>query len=320
MGAHEGGVDELLSLAAETVPVFEQFGDERALGRIWYFLAFVEGGYRCRYRESIEAASRALGYFQRSGWPLTPCLQEVAAGLYYGPTRVPEAIDRCCALLGEADRGGRANILMFLAGLEAMASRFESARKLASNALQIYEELAWTLNIWANYAATAADIELLAGDFAEAERLLGESCRRLDDWGLRGQVATQASQLGEAVYRQGRYDEAVHWSEVAERCAASYDAGAHFTWRALRAKALAQRGTLGEAETLAREAIELAKVTDSVTQRAHVVLAYAEVLHLSRRDAKAAEAIEDAIQLLEAKGNVAALRTAHSLLSKLTEA
>jgi tetratricopeptide (TPR) repeat protein len=320
MGAREGGVDELLSLASDTISVFEQLEDERALGRIWYFLAFVHGGYRCHYSESVEAASRALGYFRRSGWPLTPCLQELAAGLYYGPTAVPDAIDRCRALLEDADRGGRANIFVFLAGLEGMAGRFESARELAWNARQIYEELAWTLNISANYAAAAADIELLAGDFVEARILLAESCHRLEDWGLRGQLATQATQLGEAVYGQGRYDQALHWSKVAESCTASYDTGAQFSWRALRGKALAREGIFGEAERLAREAVELAAVTDSVSQRAHVLLSHAEVLRLGGRIPEAAEAVEDAIQLLEAKKNVAALRRARSLLGELAGA
>jgi DNA-binding SARP family transcriptional activator len=320
MGGHEGAADELLSLAAETIPVFEEFGDDRALGRIWYFLAFVQGGHRCRYRASTEAAARALAYFRRSGWPLTPCLQELGAGLYYGPTRVPDAARRCRVLLEEADRGGEANILMFLAGLEAMAGRFDSARELASRARRVYLDLAWTVNIFTNHAAIAADIELLAGNFEEAEHLLGESCSRLEAWGLRAHLATQAAQLGEALYAEGRHKEAVAWSETAERCAASYDVGAQFSWRALRAKGLAHQGALGHAETLAREAVDLAAATDTVNQRAHVLLAYAEVAALEGQTTQAREAVEHAIGLLKRKRNLAACRTARSLLGELPSA
>jgi DNA-binding SARP family transcriptional activator/tetratricopeptide (TPR) repeat protein len=316
MRGDEGAADEILSLATETIPVFEEFGDDRALGRIGYFLAFIEGGNLCHYKASTEAAARALEYSRRTGWPVAPCLQELAAGLYYGPTRVPEAIRRCRALLNEAEPGGRANILVFLAGLEAMAAHFESARELASSARQIYEELAWTLSISANYAAVAAEVELLAGELAEAERLLKESCRKLEDWGLRGHLATQATQLGETVYRQGRYEETMHWSEVAEQCTAPYDAGAAFSWRALRAKALARVGALSDAESLSSEAVRLAAETDSVNQRAHVVLSRAEVLRLAGRPSDATAAIDEAIRLLEAKGNVAAAGTARSLLVK----
>ena len=113
-------------------------------------MSHVHGGFRCRYRQSADAAERALFYFRRSNWPVAPCLQELAAGLYCGPTSVEEGIRRCRALLDEADQGGEANILVFLAGLEAMAERFDSARDLAGRARKIYEELVWTDKISAN--------------------------------------------------------------------------------------------------------------------------------------------------------------------------
>jgi tetratricopeptide (TPR) repeat protein len=292
--------------------VLERAGDDRALGRIWFALATASGGFFCQYRQSSEAAERALEYFRRSNWPLLPCLQEIAAGLYYGPTPVPQAIDRCRALLQEADRGGTAQLLVYLAGLEGMADRFDSARSLLDEARGIYEDLAWTVNIPGNYAAMAGNVELLAEDFAEAERFLAESCSALESWGLRGQLSTQASQLAEAFYGQGRYDEALRWSGTAESCAASYDTGAQFLWRAVRGKALARHESPEEGATLAREAVGLASATDSVSQRAQVLLSYAEALQLE--GAEAAEAIEEAIELLEEKGNVVALRQARALL------
>jgi DNA-binding SARP family transcriptional activator/class 3 adenylate cyclase/tetratricopeptide (TPR) repeat protein len=318
--AREAGAEELLALADEAIPVLERFGDDRALGRIWYVLASTYGGLHCQYRKSADAAGRALHHFRKSDWPLMPCLQELAAGLYYGPTTVADAIRRCEGLLAEADRGGEAQILMYLAGLEAMAGNFDTGRSLAARALRTYEELAWTVNISTNHAPIAADIELLAGDFSEAERLVGESCRKLKAWGLRAQLATQAAQLGEALYGKRRYEEALSWSEVAESCTASYDVSAQFSWRALRAKALARQGEFTEAEVLARQAVAHAAATDSVSQHAHVLLAHAEVLSLEGRIGEAAKAIDEASVLLEAKKNVAANRQAHALLAKVTSA
>jgi DNA-binding SARP family transcriptional activator/tetratricopeptide (TPR) repeat protein len=313
----EGGADELLSLATEALPVLEERQDVRTLGRFWYVLAFVHGGHRCQYRESTAAAERALGYFRRSGWSVAPCLQEIAAGLYYGPTRVEEAIGRCRALLEEADRGGEANIVTFLAGLEAMTGRFDAARELASRARTIYEELAWTVNVSTNYVTVAADIEFSAGAYVEAERLLSESCRRLEAWGERGHLATQAAQLGEALYAQGRFDEAFGWADLAEKSAASDDASAQFSWRALRAKALARNQRFEEAETLAREAAERASATDAVTQHGHVLLARAEVFRLEGRVHEGGDAIKDAIRLLDAKENVAAGHKARRFLTEV---
>jgi DNA-binding SARP family transcriptional activator len=315
--AEEGASEDLQMLAAEATPVFEEFDDDRGLGRLWFALATAYGGYYCQYQKASEAANRALTHFRGSDWPLAPCLQELAAGLYYGPTPVPEAIRRCRALLGEADRGGEALILMYLAGLDAMADRFESARELAAEGCEIYEDLAWSVNIWANYAPIAASIELLAGDFVAAEQLLAESCNMLETWGLRSQVATQGTQLAEALYGQERYEEALRWAETAQTCAAPYDVGAQFLWRAVRGKALARLGDFREGEKQTREAVDLALETDSVSQCGHVLLCHAEVLELNGRIAEAGEAVEQAIRLLDAKENIAARRRAEALLGEI---
>jgi class 3 adenylate cyclase/tetratricopeptide (TPR) repeat protein len=308
----EGGADAVIALAEESLPLLEGLDDARALGRIWYVLAFVRGGLHCRYAESEEAADRALEYYRRSGWPVAPCLQELGACLYYGPTPVPDAIVRCRALLEGADRGSDAHLSGFLACLDAMDGRFDEARALILRARTIYEELAWTVNLTTNYAPLAADIELLAGDAQAAERLLEESCRTLEEWGEQAHLATQAAQLGEALYAQARYEEALHWADVSARCAASDDVGAQFSWRGLRAKAVAQTGSVEEAEALAREAAELASPTDTLTQRASVLFALGEVLRLSGRASEATEALKEGCALLDAKGNRAASRRARA--------
>ena len=293
--------------------MLERLEDDRALGRAWYAVASAEGALHCHYRESEKAAERAIGYFDRAGWPVAPCLQELAASLYYGPVSVPDGIRRCRSLLDGADRGGEANVLAFLSGLEAMADRFDKARSLATRARETYEELAWRVYLSTNWAMVAADIELLADDPAEAERILSESCRSLEEWGEQAHLATQAAQLGEALCEQGRYDDGLRWSEVAEVHAAADDAGAQFLWRSLRAKALARRGELEEAEMLAAEAVALAAATDALTQHGNVLLAYADVLRIGGRDADASAAMTEAIALFEKKKNAAAIRKARSL-------
>src|SRR5207244_9083908 len=142
-----GGADAGVALTTESLPLLEELDDARTLGRIWYVLAFVRGGLHCRYRESEAAAERAVAYFRRSGWPVAPCLQELGAALYYGPTPVPDAIERSRELLDGADRGSEAHITGFLACLMAMDGRFDEARALVLHARAIYEELAWTVNI-----------------------------------------------------------------------------------------------------------------------------------------------------------------------------
>jgi tetratricopeptide (TPR) repeat protein len=316
--APEGGTAQLASLASEAIPIFEQAGDDRALGVTWDMLAHVNGGFHCRYRESAEAAELAIRHYARAGWPLTPGLQELAASLYLGPVPVDEAIRRCRSLLENADRGGEAHVLVFQAGLEAMAGRFEAARSLADHGRVTYEELDWADKVWANYAPIAAEIELFAGRYAAAERLLEESCSRLQLWGERARLATQGAQLGETLYRQGKFEAAAGWAALAEESAASDDASGQFSWRALRAKGLARDGAVTEAQSLAREAVEIAGVTDAVTQHAHVLLDAAEVASLSGRPRAGCELAEDAVRLLDGKRNVTSLERARALLERLT--
>ena len=314
----EGGAEELLSITAEAIPMLERAEDDRTLGLVWYMLAHVHGGFHCRYRESAEAAERALEYYARAGWPVTPCLQELAVSLYLGPVPVGAAVRRCSELLEQADRGGAAHVLVFRAGLEAMAGAFEDARSLAAGARATYEELDWADKVWENYAPIAAEIELLAGDYAAAERLLRENCSLLETWGEHARLATQAARLGEALYRQGQFDEAMRWAEVAERNAASDDASAQYLWRSLRAKGRAHRGDFDEANTLARRAIEIAASTDAVSPHAEVLLDAAEVGLVSNGAEIAVEWGREAARLLEEKENVAALPRARSLLEQLT--
>jgi len=313
----EGGTRELLSLTAEAIPTLERLGDDRTLGLIWYMRAHVHGGFQCRYGESADAAERAVEHYARAGWPVTPCLQELAVSLYFGPLPVVDGLRRCAALIERADRGGQAHVLVFRGGLEAMAGRFDEAREFATRGRARYEELDWNDKVWENYAAIAAEIELLAGEDASAEKLLAESCRRLDAWGEQARLATQAAQLGEALYRQSQFEEAARWASVAEGAAASDDASAQFSWRALRAKVFARAGEFEEARELADEAVAIAEGTDASTQHAHVLLDAAEVAALSGRRDPAVKAAGAAIRLLDAKGNVASGSRARSLLTEL---
>src|SRR5207247_5963902 len=76
-----------------------------------------------------------------------------------------------------------------------------------------------------------------------------------------------AARLAEAVYVQGRIDEALEYTDVAARTAPEDGRAVQALWRATRAKALARVGELEEAETLARAAVAHAESTDFLTIR-----------------------------------------------------
>ena len=148
-----------------------------------------------------------------------------------------------------------------------------------------------------------------------AERELRASCETLEAIGDRGYLSTAAADLAEALYAQGRYDEAELRIEISKRATATEDVQAQIGWRTVRAKVLARRGRLPEAEALAREALELAKVTDGIGMHAAVLRDLAEVLALAGREREAAAARVEALRLYEKKGAVAAVERVRASLA-----
>jgi len=304
---HEPGTtaDALLDAAAEGIPVFESVGDDRSLGRTWLLTGFVQGGYLGRHKAWQEAAERALGHYKKSGWPTSTCIGEIAAALYYGPTLVPKAIARCEELLRDevADRAGSANVVAFLGGLVAQRGDLGEARDLVVSARTTFEDLGQRTAVAYYCAPVLADVELFGGDAIAAEHLLIELCSELErthDW---SHLASRAGDLAEAIYAQGRLDEAEEWTRIAERHAAADDLDAQTFWRSVRAKAHARRGAFEAAEELAREAARIVQESDGLNRRARVQRDLGEVLRLAGMD-KASEAFDRSVELYERKGNV----------------
>jgi hypothetical protein len=67
-----------------------------------------------------------------------------------------------------------------------------------------------------------------------------------------------------------------------------------------------RKGDLSEAERLARSAVAIASAVEYLDAHARAVADLGEVLRLAGRPGEAAAALEEAIGLYEAKGNVAA--------------
>src|SRR6266516_200356 len=201
----EGAADAFLRLAHEALPELERVGDDRGLGRTWMLAGWVHGGVHRRNALWAEAAERALVHYRRSGWPSSACLGQITAALYFGPTPVPEAIARCEVLLDEADDlAGEANVRAFLGGLEAMQGRFDTASALVADARRRLEELGQMSQVARICGPVTGAALLLAGDGDAAERALRESCESLERMGDRNLLATQAADLAEVLYQEGR--------------------------------------------------------------------------------------------------------------------
>jgi tetratricopeptide (TPR) repeat protein len=316
----EAASSDLLEIAAKAVPIFEELGDDRALGRTWRYVGYLRG-FEGRLADWQEAVERALVHYLRSGWSASGCLGELAAALLYGPTPVPDALERCEELLEETtDLVGRANVLAFMSGLEALDCRFDDARRRLTDAETTYEEMG-ELYVRANSCGRVRGrIEMLAGDAVAAERALAEACAALERVHDEAGLSTLAAELADALYAQGRYDEATGWLDLAEARSSAEDVSAQYTWRRVRAKALARDGTHQEAQRLAREAAELAARTDALSDHGSVLLDLAEVLLLAGNESEAAGQVERGLELFERKSDRPSAEAARALLSELTVA
>ena len=139
---------------------------------------------------------------------------------------------------------------------------------------------------------------------------------RGDAWFLCG----VAAELADVLWLQGRDDEALELTIVSENTVGKGVLVAQMMWRGARAKVLARRGQLDEAEALAREAMAIIETTEYVLYRADALTDLAEVLRLMNRSDEAATTAEQARRLYETKGNVAAVRNLDRLLDELPAA
>ena len=85
----------------------------------------------------------------------------------------------------------------------------------------------------------------------------------------------------------------------------------------MRARVLARRAEIEEAEALAREATTIAAATDFLNYRADAMLDLAEVLEASRRRGEAIAAASEALHLYELKGNTVAASATRVRLGEL---
>ena len=193
-----------------------------------------------------------------------------------------------------------------LAALLGMHGDFDRARRLSAEARASLGELGPTV-AGASTSLEASRIEVLAGNLPAAEasapaRLRGSHAARREI-----PSSTVAGELARVLYAQGRLDEAEKCSRHAQELADPDDIASTTLWRTVQAKLLAQKGNRDAALILMGEAVDLLKRTDSVVAQAETLVDLAEVLRLAGRRKEADDVLEGAVELFEAKGNVAAV-------------
>jgi class 3 adenylate cyclase/tetratricopeptide (TPR) repeat protein len=314
----EGAALETFRLVEEVVPELEAMGDDRGLAHLWRVDAYAQNTL-CRYGPTVESLERGLVHAERAGDDVirSEILTWLPTRLARGPIPAGSALRRCRELLGQAsgDRPAEAGALAGIALLEGIRGNFEEARAAKAESNAILNELGLALllavgGIW------GGEIEMLAGDFAAAERLLRAAADFLDARAERSFYPTAAVLLARALLQQGHVDEAWENLKAGEAATASDDmftiVGAH----AVRTRLLGVAGRTVEAEESGRKAVDLALQSDDLSLQAEAFLDLAGVL--GDGSAKA-EALTGALEVAERKENVVLAGQARARLAELRE-
>ncbi len=313
-----GEIAELVGLVAEATPVFEAIGNDRALGRAWRSLGYVRGAMEGQCSSWLVAADQALPHYRRSGWSTAGCVSDVVSALFYGPTPVPDAVERCQLLLEEeSERLATAHVLVFLGGLNALAGQFDEASSALGSAGRIYEELGEPYELANSGWRIQGLAHQLAGEHDAAERVFRVCCETFEQAHDEAALSTVAAQLGQTLYAQGRYSEARELAFLAKKHAPIGDIVAQFSWRALLGKILARAGSVEQGEAIGLDALRIAEQTDVLTSRGEVLLDLAQILCSAGRKVDAVLRIEQALELFEEKGSTAPARAAGTLLAEV---
>ncbi len=308
------GTEQARDVAAAVMPVLDREADEYGQSRAWLLRGQLDWGSGqvesadAAFREAAECARRAgdeRQLFEVIGW------RALAAAL--GPTPVDDAIARCEELreLARASPFATASTINPLAYLHAMKGDFEIADRLLGQAGEILRELG---GMGSGVSHLEAWARLLTGEPALAEASLRADVETLSSMSEGGTLATTSALLAQAVYAQGRMDEAGELCRVADRLAAADDTMTHMVRRGVEAKILARAGGCEEAEALAREAVALGEPTDLLSHRGDAMLDLGDVLRICEREEESERAIEDGLAEYERKGNAVAAAQARSLL------
>jgi hypothetical protein len=246
------GREEVVRGIDNAILGFNESGDEAGLAR-----ALSLGG-KLRFWAGEAAAAvddlgRAAGHARNAGDRAQEAesLEYECRGHVFGPTPVVEALARVEELSSRAEGNGKLEVSLLenRARLEAMRGRFDASRDVLSRARALAMDYGLQVLQASRVAYTAGFVALLAGD-AAAERGLRPACETLEEVGEVGYLASAVPLLLEALFQQGRDEEALQLTERwrPERLTVPEDVDAQVGWRRVRAKLLARRGDLEEAE------------------------------------------------------------------------
>ena len=297
------------SLAREALPLLEVAGDDEGLVHVWYALAWA-ANMRCRFGEWAEAAETALPHLRRAGHPVQGSFAlMLAVPLAAGPRRASEALATLDIIFADQPYAG---VLLLRALLLAMLDRLDEAWAIALPAEERLREFGLTTG-----GEWLAEIAVLAGDYEAAAGYLHDACASLEASGNFAELSTYAPAHGRALCALGRFEEAEPLANQGRDLGGDDDLTTQALWRAVAARVKASRGHYAEAESLAREAVEIAGQTDCPGLQGDVHCDLAEVLYAAGRRNEAVAAWRVALDPYERKEMIPLARRVRERLAAI---
>jgi predicted ATPase/DNA-binding SARP family transcriptional activator len=214
------------------------------------------------------------------------------------------------------DVWAEALILQPLSLLYGFAGRFADARAANARSQAIFTRSGARFEQAAS-AILAGEIELIAGEYAAAEGVMKEGCEALLAMGERPYRSGAVVRLTEAVYAQGRLEEAQQLAEEAKALAAADDVDTRVRCCAIEAKLLARQGQFGAARRLADQAVALISESSYAGLLAQTLVASAEVSRLAGAPEEAEASLRRALRIYEDRRAVALAEQTRAALASL---
>jgi class 3 adenylate cyclase/tetratricopeptide (TPR) repeat protein len=306
----ESDISQLETLAdvERHVARFEELGDDVGLAEGLSLVGMIRF-WQGKAATSEQVFERALGHAREADDRRQEgeILRRLALAIDVGPTPAEEGIRRLDTIIDQShgDRRVEVGVARARAELEAMRGRFDEARRSVEQGKALARELGDRVALAAIHR-DAGLVETRAGDAVAHEREARAGYEILQRIGDTGHLASAAPDLAEAVYAQGRYDEALELAQFARGITILGDVDAEVRGLQVLAKATARLGDLDEAEALSAEAVRLIAATDYDELHAFTLMSQAEVLSLGGRTQGAVSAASEAIELFRKKGNLVA--------------
>jgi class 3 adenylate cyclase/tetratricopeptide (TPR) repeat protein len=311
-------LDQLEAIALEAQPELEAAQDVLGLWDVWFAFATVAHG-QMQWEKKRIASEKALEYAELAGdeWRVSMLLPHLVSARHFGPTPAGEVMawideQEAVGRHNPAFVGHRAQVLAMLGHVEEARAAHEAHHAHVAE-LGTPLPLAISLNI-------RSEIELMIGDAEAALEWSRLACERMEAMGHWAWLSTMTAQLGQALFETGRYDEAYEASERSRELGAEDDLATNSYWRRVAARVLAHRGDADRAEELAREALAIIEVTDTIDATGDTAIDLAEVLTAAHKQEEAARALKHAAALYERKENLLMLGRARGRLDALARA